>query len=93
MTTTELRDQLKLNLGITIDKQDGRLENIIESLIMETKNNHGIVIDIENRLDHAMFILDYATYRYTSMTDDMPQHILFRLRHLYVNEGISEEIK
>lgn len=86
MEKTELLEQLKLNLGITTDRQNERLLNLIEALIQESKNLHGIEIDL-GRLDHSMFILDYASYRYTAMTDDMPQHLIFRLRHLYVSEG------
>lgn len=87
MTKQELRDQLKLNLGMTTSKQDGRLDSIIESIIMECDKLHGVKLDIANRIDHALFVLDYATYRYSAMTDDMPMHILFRLRHLYLSEA------
>lgn len=86
MTKEELRDQLKLNLGISTNRQDSRLLNLIESLILELNNAQGITINLE-RLDHTMFILDYATYRYSSMTEDMPMHLRFRLHNLYLSEA------
>lgn len=83
MTDQELLDMLKLNIGITSTRQDPRLRSILEGLKQELKDRQGIVIDI-SRIDHALFLLDYATYRYSNQKDPMPDHLKWRMRNLYV---------
>lgn len=90
MTKQELLELLKLDIGITSDKQDVRLEVIIDSLESELLNRQGITLDIATRLDHAMFLIDYAKYRYTNQREDMPNHLKWRLRNLYIGEGVGK---
>lgn len=87
MTSSELMTMLKRDIGITTYKQDERLAFILQSVRDELQERQGIVLLPETRTDHAMFLLDYAKYRYTNQREPMPEHLRWRLRNLYVGEG------
>ena len=87
MRKQEVLAILKADIGITTTRQDQRLESLINGIESELEKRQGITLDIENRLDHAMFLVDYARYRYTNQREPMPEHLRWRLRNLYVGEG------
>lgn len=87
MTKTEILAILKADIGITTDKQDERIGRLIDALIIELDERQGVSLDIATRVDHAMFLVDYARYRYTNQRDPMPEHLRWRLRNLYLGEG------
>lgn len=87
MTKEQILEILKADIGITTDKQDDRLSAIIDGIEMELKERQGITLEIDVRMDHAMFLIDYAKYRYTNQRDPMPEHLRWRLRNLYLGEG------
>lgn len=79
---------VKLKLGITTNKRDDYLEAIIKGIQGEIKNIQGINLDVNNAED-AMFIVDYACYRYESKGEyeDMPRHLQWRLHNLDISKG------
>ena len=85
MDTLEL---LKARLGISASTRDTYLNTIIESVKKELTEEKGIELDGEN-MAHEMFVVDYATWRYQSRdsTEDMPQHIKWRLKNLFLHDG------
>lgn len=87
MTKQEVLELLKADIGITTDRQDERLTAMVDGIEKELKERQGIALDYETRIDHAMFLVDYARYRYTNQRDPMPEHLRWRLRNLYVGEG------
>lgn len=87
MTKEQILEILKTDIGITTDKQDDRLSAIIDGINVELRERQGITLDIEKRIDHGMFLVDYAKYRYTNQRDPMPEHLRWRLRNLYLGEG------
>lgn len=87
MTKQEVLELLKADIGITTDRQDERLTAMVDGIEKELKERQGITLDIEKRIDHGMFLVDYAKYRYTNQRDPMPEHLRWRLRNLYLGEG------
>lgn len=87
MTKQEVLELLKADIGITTDRQDERLTAMVDGIEKELKERQGIALDYETHIDHAMFLVDYARYRYTNQRDPMPEHLRWRLRNLYVGEG------
>lgn len=87
MTKQEVLAILKADIGITTTRQDQRLESLIGGIESELQKRQGITLDIENRPDHAMFLVDYAKHRYTNQREPMPEHLRWRLRNLYVGES------
>lgn len=87
MTKQEVLELLKADIGITTYRQDERLAAMVDGIEKELKERQGIALDYETRIDHAMFLVDYARYRYTNQRDPMPEHLRWRLRNLYVGEG------
>lgn len=87
MTKQEVLAILKADIGITTTRQDQRLESLINGIESELEKRQGVTLDIENRADHAMFLVDYARYRYTNQREPMPEHLRWRLRNLYLGES------
>lgn len=87
MTKEQILAILKADIGITTDRQDERLNALLDGIEMELKERQGITLEIDVRMDHAMFLIDYAKYRYTNQRDPMPEHLRWRLRNLYLGEG------
>lgn len=90
MTKEQILEILKTDIGITTDKQDERLEAIINGLESELLERQGIALNIADRIDHALFLVDYARYRYTNQREPMPEHLRWRLRNLYIGEGVGK---
>ena len=87
MTKQEVLAILKADIGITTTKQDERLTAMIDGLLSELEERQGLTLDLGGRADHAMFLVDYAKYRYTNQREPMPEHLRWRLRNLYVGES------
>lgn len=88
MDTATILDLVKARSGISTDVRDTYLLAIIEGIITELEGEKGIVLDNENQ-NHLMFVVDYSVWRYQSRdsTGDMPKHLHWRLRNLYLNSG------
>ena len=92
MTKDQIIYELKVSVGITTNAQDKRLELIVDGIIDEAKEQHGITLDIENRADHALFVLDYAKHRYKTNTNSIPDDIRWRLIHFYIHDGGNDDV-
>ena len=77
---------LKARLGISTGIRDAILSAIIDGIISDCKNTHGIVLD-EKKPDHIMFVLDWATWKYNHPEDGMtPRSIQFRLKNMIIKK-------
>lgn len=90
MYTATILDLIKARIGISTDVRDTYLLAIIDGIIKELEDEKGIALDSEND-NQLMFIVDYATWRYQSRDSSgaMPQHLMWRLRNLYVSGGAN----
>lgn len=84
---------VKSRLGISTEVRDTYLTSIIESITKELEDEKGIKVDLDN-MNHVMFIVDYAVWRYQSRdsTGDKPRHLSWRLRNLYVHNGGKQDV-
>ncbi len=85
---------VKSRLGISTNVRDTYLTSIIESVIKELEDEKDIKLDMEN-MNHVMFIVDYATWRYQSRDSSgaLPRHLQFRLHNLVIhNGGVNNEL-
>lgn len=81
--------------GILNSVQDSYIESIVKGVIKEIEKQHGIKADLSED-DVLMFVIDLASYRYSNRDslEDMPRHLYFRLKNLYINEkNDTEEVK
>lgn len=88
MDTSTILELVKARLGISTTVRDAYLTAIIDGVIKELEDEKGITLQNENQ-NHLMFIVDYSVWRYQSRdsTGDMPKHLYWRLRNLYLNSG------
>ena len=79
---------VKARLGITTAVRDTYLAAIISGLIDELTKEKGIALD-PNDMNHVMFCVDLATWRYQSRDapGDMPRHLQYRLHNLIISAG------
>lgn len=78
---------LKARLGISAQSRDPVLNAIIAGIISECENTHGIILE-ENKPDHILFVLDWATWKYRNPEDGvMPRSIRFRLNNLVIKKA------
>lgn len=72
--------------GILNSVQDIYIESIIKGAMKEVERQHGIKVDLADE-DMFMFIVDLSSYRYSNRDsiEDMPRHLYFRLKNLYIN--------
>lgn len=82
MDTGQLVELLKIKLGIASNLRDKTLEKIVSSVISELTNNLGV--ELADRADHEMFIVDFAAYRYEGGVD-LPRHLQWRLHNLQIS--------
>ena len=82
---------VKSRIGISSNVRDTYLTAIIDGIIKEMESVKGMNLDIENQEHHLMFVVDLATWRYQNRDSagDMPRHLQYRLRELYVHGGGS----
>lgn len=78
---------VKLEVGITTDSQDERLELLTEGVIKELEEDRGIKLNLEERQDHLLFVVDYVAFRYEKPLEGMPRHLIWRMRELYLKSG------
>lgn len=87
---------VKERLGIRSSVRDTYLIAITESVVKELEDEKGLLLDGDNPY-HLMFVCDYATWRYqsvsalqttsTSQQLSMPRHLQYRLHNLMVHVG------
>lgn len=81
--------------GILNNVQDSYIESIVKGVIKEIERQNGIKADL-NEDDVFMFVVDLASYRYSNRDslEDMPRHLYFRLKNLYINQkNDTEEVQ
>jgi len=61
------------------------LSKIIEGIIDELENVHGLSIDLDSP-HHLMFVVDFSTWRYQNkgIMESMPRHLQYRLHKLII---------
>lgn len=87
---------VKERLGIRTAVRDSYLTAIVESVVTELEDQHGLALDPNNSY-HLMFVVDFSDWRYksadnseTSFTGQpmsMPRHLQFRLHNLLLHVG------
>jgi transcriptional regulator len=77
---------LKLRLGISSDVMVDRLNQIIDAVIHELKDEKGINVDLDNPRIIG-FVVEYAAWRYEKKTESagLPRHLQMDLRNLYLH--------
>ncbi len=88
MDEAAIVELIKANLGILSTKRDAYFTAIVESIIEELTEEKGIILVPEN-MNHTMFIVDYAVWRYQNRDnkEGMPRNLSYRLRNIYVHNG------
>ena len=82
---------LKARKGISSDSRDALLSIIIKGIVDDCKTTHGIDLDEKNN-HHVVFVLDWATWKYSHPEDGTtPRSIQFRLHNLVIQEGAKDE--
>ncbi|MBC2578358.1 hypothetical protein HLB30_07495 [Peptostreptococcus russellii] len=76
---------LKLKLGITTNKRDVILINVLESVLIELKEVQGIKLELKNK-SHLFFLIDYAEFRYKG-GGVLPRHLQWRMNNFYIKVG------
>lgn len=76
---------LKARVGISTDKRDPVLNAIIDGIVYECLNTHGI--NLQEDPDHILFVLDWATWKYQHPEDGTtPRSIQRRLKNLIIKK-------
>lgn len=88
MNTATILTIVKARIGISSTVRDSYLIAIIESIIKELEDEKGIALDPDN-MNHLMYIVDYATWRYQNRDGDkgMPRNLQFRLHNIIIHNG------
>lgn len=88
MNTATILTIVKARIGISSTVRDSYLIAIIESIIKELEDEKGIALDPDN-MNHLMYIVDYATWRYQNRDGDkgMPRNLQFRLHNIMIHNG------
>ncbi|MDF2531633.1 MAG: hypothetical protein K0Q65_1214 [Clostridia bacterium] len=85
MDTSTILELVKARLGISTTVRDIYLTAIIESVIKELQDEKGLVLS-ETNMNHIMFIVDYAEYRYSNKGNPtIPRHLQFRIHNLMIH--------
>ncbi len=83
----EVLPLLRSRLGISAQSRDAVLKAVIGGIVAECENMHGIVLDA-GRPDHILFVLDWATWKYSHPEDGAtPRSIQFRLKNLVIQKA------
>lgn len=87
---------VKERLGIRTAVRDTYLTAIVQGVLAELKDEKGLTLLADNPY-HLMFCVDYATWRYQSLSNSetsftgqplsMPRHLQFRLHNLMIHSG------
>lgn len=86
MDKDNILEIVKAKLGIRTGVRDDFLEAIIGGVLDEIEIEKGIKLDPENN-NHLMFVVDLSSWRYQGRDEkgDMPKHLMWRYRNLYVS--------
>lgn len=90
MDTATVVSLVKERLGIKTTVRDTYLTSIVDGILAELEDEKGLVLDGANPY-HLMFVVDYATWRYQSVTEgtspslSMPRHLQYRLHNLMIH--------
>lgn len=77
---------LKARLGISTSIRDPLLNVLIDGIVSDCKNTHGITLD-ESQYDHILFVMDWAAWKYQHPEDGTtPRSIQFRLKNLIIKK-------
>ncbi len=83
-------DLLKARLGISTSKRDDILCAIIDGIVSDCKETHGIELKAEIP-GHVMLVLDWATWKYNHPEDGVtPRSIQFRVKNLIVKKACED---
>lgn len=78
---------LRARLGISTSVRDSLLSALIDGIISDCKNTHGITLT-ENQPEHIIFVLDWATWKYQHPEDGTtPRSIQHRLKNLIIKKA------
>ena len=84
---SEVLSLLKARLGISTDSRDALLSALINGITSDCENTHGIVLQ-DDRPEHIMLVLDWATWKYQHPEDGVtPRSIQFRLKNLIIQKA------
>lgn len=88
MDTALILQLFKADIGMTSALRDVYFTKMINGIITELTDEKGIVLEPENA-NHVMFIVDYASWKYTGKDSQtgMPDHLRRRMRNLYLHNG------
>jgi hypothetical protein len=92
MDTATILGLVKAKLGISSTVRDTYITAIIDGVVKELEDEQGLVLDGANPY-HLIFVVDYATWRYQSTSDDkkygapMPRHLQYRLHNIIIHTG------
>lgn len=96
MDVTQIVALVKERLGIRTAVRDTYLTAIVEGVIKELEDQHGLSLDLDNAYQ-LMFVVDFADWRYKSSSNSettftgqplsMPRHLQFRLHNLLIHVG------
>jgi len=88
MDESQILALVKARLGITTAVRDTYLAAIVSGVVRELENEKGIALDPTD-MNHVMFCVDLATWRYQSRDapGDMPRHLQYRLHNLIISAG------
>lgn len=82
---------LKARLGISTESRDSVLNAILDGIVSECKETHGITLESDNA-SHVMFVLDWATWKYNHPEDGTtPRSIQFRLKNLIIKKVCEKD--
>lgn len=78
---------LKMRLGISTAARDSLLKLVINGIVSDCLNTHGIELSPEIS-GHVLFVLDWATWKYGHPEDGTtPRSIQFRLKNLIIQKA------
>ena len=88
MDTVTILSLVKARIGISSNARDTYILSIAESIIKELEDEKGIILKPDN-MNHVMFIVDYATWRYQNRdgSKGLPRHLQFRMHNLIIHNG------
>ena len=78
---------LKARVGISTDVRDLLLKALVNGIVSDCKETHGITLDKE-KPHHVMLTLDWATWKYNHPEDGTtPRSIQYRLKNLIMKKA------
>lgn len=86
MDKTLILQLVKESLGIRANVRDTYITSIIDGVISELEDVHGLVLE-NTSPHHLTFVVDYISWRYTNVGEGMPRHLKFRLHNLVIKKA------